>query len=307
MTKRKRLKMAWTILRETFEAYTRDNAARLAASIAFYAIFSVAPILIIATAIAGFIFGDDVAVAEIAADLDRFVSPETSEYVFTLVERWQNTTSGVLATIIGLGTLIWGAYRLFLALQDTLNMIWNVRPRENIGAKAWIRMRLLPFVMVIMIGLLLLGSMLVTAALSALGRFFGEFFPIPTFLADLSNFVVWFALLTGLFAAIFKILPDATVKWRDVWIGAALTSFLFSVGRTLIGLYLAHTSTTSIFGASGSLVALLFWVYFSAQIFFWGAEFTQVWARHLGERIEPDPDAVRVERNSRQDRAAAKN
>ncbi|WP_246099092.1 YihY/virulence factor BrkB family protein [Persicimonas caeni] len=306
MTNRQRLKTAWTILRETFEAYTRDNAARLAASIAFYAIFSVAPILIIATAIAGFIFGDDVALAEIAADLDRFVSPETSEYVFTLVERWQDTTSGVLATVIGFGTLFWGAYRLFLALQDTLNMIWNVRPRSNIGIKGWIRMRLLPFVMVIVIGLLLLASMVVTAALAALGRFFGEFFPVPTILADFSNFVVWFALLTGLFAAIFKILPDVTIQWRDVWIGAALTSFLFSIGRTLIGLYLAHTSTTSIFGAAGSLVALLFWVYFSAQIFFWGAEFTQVWARHLGDRIEPEPDAVHVERNSRQDRAAAK-
>lgn len=302
MTNRRRLKTAWTILRETFEAYARDNAARLAASIAFYAVFSVAPILIIATAIAGFIFGDEVALAEIAVELDRITSPATREYIFALVERWQDTTSGVLATVIGFGTLLWGAYRLFMALQDTLNMIWNVRPRAKIGIKKWMRMRLLPFVMVILIGLLLLASMLVTAALAALGRFFGEFFPIPTFVADLSNFVVWFALLTGLFAAAFKILPDVTVKWRDVWIGAALTSFLFSIGRTLIGLYLAHTSTTSIFGAAGSLVALLFWVYFSAQIFFWGAEFTQVWARHLGERIEPERDAVR---DSRQERAAA--
>ncbi len=306
MTTRQRLETAWKLIRETFAAYIRDNAARLAAAIAFYAVFSVAPILIIAAAIAGFVFGDKVALTELAAHLDRFTGPETREYVLGLVSRWQDRTTGLWATIIGAATLFWGAYKLFMALQDTLNMIWNVRPRADLGIKSWIRMRLVPFGMVIVIGLLLLSSMLATAVLSALEKFVAHVFPVPPMLVNFANFTIWLAVLTVLFAAAFKILPDVKIRWRDVWIGAAMTSFLFSVGRSLIGMYLGYTSTTPIFGAAGSLVALLFWVYFSAQIFFLGAEFTQVYARHRGERIVPEKDAVRVERSSRQDRAAAK-
>jgi membrane protein len=291
---KQRLKTVWKIVWETYQAYARDKAARLAAAIAFYAIFSVAPLLIIATALAGFVFGDQLAHAEIADYLGQMTSVDTQEYIFELVERWQDTSSGILATVIGLATLFWGAYKLFMALQDTLNMIWNVRPREDLGVKEWLRLRLVPFSMVIFIGLLLLISMLVTAVLSMVQQFFADFIAMPTMLVNVSNFLVSFVIVTAAFGAAFKILPDVKIQWRDVWAGALLTAFLFVVGKSLIGVYLGHTSTTSIFGAAGSLVALLFWVYFSAQIFFLGAEFTQVYARHRGAHIEPNTGSMLV-------------
>jgi membrane protein len=297
-TMKQRLKTVWKIVWDTYQAFARDNAARLAAAIAFYAIFSVAPLLIIATAIAGFVFGDKLAYAEIADYLGRMTSVETQQYIFELVDRWQDTTSGVLATIIGVVTLLWGAYKLFMALQDTMNMIWNVRPREDLGVKGWIRLRLVPFSMVLFIGLLLLVSMLVTAVLSTVQEFFADFFTVPATLVNFSNFFVSFLVITVAFGAAFKILPDVQIHWRDVWAGALLTALLFVIGKSLIGVYLGQTSTTSIFGAAGSLVALLFWVYFSAQIFFLGAEFTQVYARHRGANILPDKDAVRVRKGT---------
>jgi membrane protein len=302
------LKTAWSIAWQTYQAYARDNAARLAAAIAFYAIFSVAPLFIIATAIAGFVLGDKLAQAEVASYLGRLTNVETQQYILELVSRWQNTTSGVFATIIGVATLLWGGYKLFMALQDTLNMIWNVRPRANLGIKGWIRLRLVPFAMVLCIGLLLLTSMLATAVLSALERFVSDIFPVPSMLVNFANFAISFGIVTVAFAAAFKILPDVEIEWRDVWVGATLTAFLFAVGKSLIGLYLGYTSTTSIFGAAGSLVALLFWVYFSAQIFFLGAEFTQIFARRAGKRIKPDKDAVRItrtEHDKQAERAAA--
>lgn len=290
-----RVKSVWVVLRDTYEEYSRDNASNLAASIAFYAVFSVAPLLIIATAIAGFVFGKQGAEAEVAEYLADYTNPQTQQFILDLVANWQDTATGIVATIIGVGTLIWGAYRLFMALQSSLNMIWAVRPRRDLGFKDWVRMRLMPFGMVVLVGLLLLASMLASAVLSALQQFFAHAFPIPPGLANFVNFVISFGLLTVLFAAVFKVLPDVVIRWRDVWIGAAMTAFLFAVGKSFIGLYLGHTSTTSIFGAAGSLVALLFWVYFSAQIFFVGAEFTQVYARHQGKNIVPDKRAVRVE------------
>ncbi len=293
---KERLKDAWGLISATYVEYTSDNAARLAAAIAFYAVFSIAPLLIIITAIAGFFVGEKVAMAEASGYLQQFAGPEMREFVLELVDRWQDPASGVVATAVGLGTLFWGSYKLFMALQDTLNMIWGVRPRSDLNFLAKVRMRLLPFAMVLLIGLLLLASMLAEAVLRAFTQLFGELFPVPSILVTGANFLISFGLLTVLFAAVFKILPDARIQWRDVWVGAALTAFLFSLGKSFIGLYLGHTSTTSVFGAAGSLVALLFWVYFSAQIFFLGAEFTQVYARKIGEKIEPDEGAVKIGR-----------
>ncbi len=293
---KKSFETVWTLLRDTYQEYQGDNAALLAASIAFYAAFSVAPLLIIATAIAGFVFGQKGAEAEIAEYLQRFSSPQTQRFVLDLVSNWQDKTTGLVATSLGLLTMGWGAYRLFMALQGALNMIWGVRPRLDLGFKDWVRMRLMPFAMVLLIGLLLLASMIASAVLSTIEQFFSHSFPLPTGLASAINFVVSFALITVLFAAVFKVLPDVKIQWKDVSVGAAITSLFFAIGKSLIGLYLGHTSTTSLFGAAGSLVVLLFWVYYSAQIFFVGAEFTQVYARLRGKQIQPDKRAVRVER-----------
>lgn len=293
-----KLKFAWELVRDTYLEFIDDNASRLAAAIAFYAVFSVAPLFVIVIGLAGLVFGDQVARAEVADYLQQFLGPDMREFVLQLVERWQDKGSGILATAIGLATLIWGAYRLFIALQDTLNMIWNVRQKRKLSIKSWIVSRLMPFSMVIIIGLLLLVSLLASATLSTVNEFFSHILPVPPILLSGTNFLVSLALITVLFASIFKVLPDVEIAWRDVWVGAGLTSLLFVIGKSLIGFYLGHTSTTSIFGAAGSLVALLFWVYFSAQIFFVGAEFTQVFSRKKGQTIRPDKNAVRIVRHA---------
>jgi membrane protein len=291
------LKAAWSVIRKTVERFREDNAERLAASIAFYAVFSVAPLLIIATAIAGFIFDEKQAMAEVAAYLERFAGASSRDYIVSLVNNWQDKSTGLFATIVGLGTLFWGAYRLFMALQDSLNMIWEVRPRRNLKPREWLRLRLAPFLMILITGLLLLASMLASVLLSAVERFFANTFPVPAVLVNLGNFAVSMVIIFVLTAAVFKILPDVELRWRDVWVGAALTAFLFVIGKSLIGFFLGHTSTTSIFGAAGSLVALLFWVYFSAQIFFAGVEFTQVYIAWRGVDVPPQKHAIRVRRH----------
>lgn len=293
-----KFKSMWEVARTTYRRYSDDNAGRLAAAVAFYAVFSIAPLLIIATAVAGFIFDEQDVHWQVASYLEQFVGPASRDFVVELIQNWQKRSSGVLATIIGLGTLSWGAYRLFTALQDLLNMIWQVRPRRGLTAREWLRLRLVPFGMVLVVGLLLLASMVALALLSAMQRFFAGFLPVSVGLASLGDFVVSILLMTGLVAAVFKILPDVVLQWRQVWGGAALTAFMLVLGKSAIALYLGHTSITSIFGASGSLVALLFWVYFSAQIFFVGAEFTQVSLAHRGVEIVPKPHAMRAPRRA---------
>ncbi|MFU8807247.1 MAG: YihY/virulence factor BrkB family protein, partial [Bradymonadaceae bacterium] len=259
-----------TLILEAWKEFTRDKASRLAAGLSFYTAFSIAPLLVIAIAIAGFVFGEEAARGEVAAQLDALLGSQGAQYVETMVEEADRPGAGVLATLIGIVTLGWGAMRVFVALQDTLNMIWRVEPLPERPWWQTLRHHLLSFSMVVVIGFLLLVSLLVNAALAAVSAFLANHVPIdPSFWWAL-NSLVSLGIITVLFALVFKVLPDTEIAWREVWIGALVTALLFTVGQFLIGAYLGQSAVVSVFGAAGSLAVFLVWVYYMAQLVFFG-------------------------------------
>jgi membrane protein len=292
-TRLPRLATLWSMLRETFSEWSEDGASRLAASLAYYTIFSLAPLLIIVIAVAGFFFGETEARAGIFSEMESLMGPSGAEYIRSLLDTSWEPSSGILATLIGLGVLLVGATGAFAQLQEALNIIWEAPPRRGKGVWSYLRQRLLSFSLVLTIGFLLLVSLVVSAGLAAVGKYVAwadaPWFPV----LELLNLALSYGVTTLLFAAIYKILPDVKVRWKNVWLGAAAAALLFSVGRFLLGLYLGRSSFGSVYGAAGSFVVILFWIYYSAQILFFGAEFTQVTARregHMPLRYRPPAD-----------------
>jgi membrane protein len=282
----------FSLIKETIDEWSKDKASRLAAAISYYTIFSISPLLVIAIAVAGIVFGEKAASDQIFREIRGLIGDQGAQAIQTLlVSAAQRKGSGILATIIGVITLLVGASGTFGQLQDALNTIWEVKPKEGRGIRGILRDRLLSFSLVLAVGFLLMVSLIVSAALAALGKYLSGLLPFSTQLMEVVNFGISLAVTTLLFAVLFKVLPDARVRWRDVWIGALVTALLFSLGRFLIGLYLGRNSVSSAYGAAGSLVVLLLWIYYSAQILLLGAEFTQVFANRLGERIVPKPNA----------------
>jgi membrane protein len=279
------------LFQETFAEWSKDKASRLAAALSYYTIFSVAPLLIIAIAVAGLVFGRQAATDQIVYEIRGLVGDQGAQIIQTILQNASKTTSGILATVIGIATLLIGASGAFGQLQDSLNTIWEVKPKSGRGVKGMLRDRFLSFSMVLVIGFLLLVSLLLSAFLAGIGKYLSDLLPMSSVVMQTINFGLSFGVTTVLFALIFKVLPDAYVRWRDVWVGAAVTALLFSLGRFLIGLYLGRASVSSAYGAAGSLVVLLLWVYYSAQILFLGAEFTQVYAKKFGKAIVPKPNA----------------
>jgi membrane protein len=280
---------AWQITRDTIAEWREDNASRLAAALAYYTLLSLAPLLVIAVAISGFVFGTDAARGRIAAELSQVVGEGAAQGIQAAVASAQaGEGGGVLGTLVGVGALFFGASAVFVELQSALNTIWEVTPRPGRGLWGEVRDRVLSFAMVVSVAFLLLVSLIVNALLSALGSWL--FYELPGGEAFWQgvNFAVSWLIITALFALILKVVPDAKVRWRDVWLGAAVTSLLFGVGKLLLGLYLGKAAVGSSHGAAGSLVALVVWVYYAAQIFFLGAEFTQVMAKRAGRAIAPD-------------------
>ncbi|MDB5049390.1 MAG: ribonuclease [Fibrobacteres bacterium] len=282
------------LFQETFSEWSKDKASRLAAALSYYTIFSVAPLLVIAIAVAGLVFGRKAATDQIVYEIRGLVGDQGAQVIQTILQNASKTTSGILATVVGIATLLLGASGAFGQLQDSLNTIWEVKPKAGRGVKGVLRDRFLSFSMVLVIGFLLMVSLLLSALLSGLGKFLSDLLPMSSMVMQAINFGISFGVTTILFALIFKVLPDAYVRWRDVWVGAAVTALLFSLGRFLIGLYLGRASVSSAYGAAGSLVVVLLWVYYSAQILFLGAEFTQVYAKKFGKAIVPKPNAERL-------------
>lgn len=286
------------LLKETFREWREDGASRLAAALAYYTTFSLAPLLILIIAIAGLIGGREAAQNQTMAQVQDLLGTEGAQFVQSMIENASRPATGVAATVIGVVTLLFGALGIFSALQNSLNIIWGVKPKPARGfwdgIKRFIIDRLLSFAMVLGIGFLLLASLVVSAVLSALGEYIGTFWTLGDLWLQLTNFVISFVVVTLLFAMIFKFLPEVNIAWKDVWLGATVTSALFSLGKFLIGFYLGRSSVGSTFGAAGSLAILLIWIYYSAQILFLGAEFTQVYANRYGSKIIPDPDMVKI-------------
>ncbi len=290
------------MLKETFKEWQDDDALQLGASLSYYTIFSLAPMLLIVIAVAGLIYGREAVQGQLVGQLRGLVGEQGGEAIQTMVANAGLHGSGVVATVIGVLTILFGATGLFVALQDSLNRIWEVEARPGQGLKGFIMNRVISFGMILGIGFLLLVSLVLSAAMAALGTWATGLLPGAEVLVRILTFAVSFAVETLLFAMIFKVLPDVKIAWRDVWIGAVATALLFTLGKFLIGLYIAHSSVGSTFGAAGSVVILLLWVYYSSQILFLGAEFTQVYASHYGSRIEPDEHAVPVVKEKREAR-----
>lgn len=282
----------WSLLRQTVSEWQEDKVSRLAASLAYYTAFSLAPVLVIVIAVASFLFERSTVQTQLIEQLQGLLGQSGASLVQEMLQNSQSQTGeGFWATMISIGLLILGASGLFIQLQDALNTVWNVVPRKDEGFWKLLRDRLLSFGMVVVIGFLLLVSLLISTALTALNTFFSEAIWGWELGWQLLNAAISFGVITLLFALIYKILPDVKISWSDVWIGAAMTALLFTFGKALIGLYLGNSSVASTYGAAGSFVVLLLWIYYSAQILLFGAEFTQVYANRFGSHIRPDEHA----------------
>ena len=278
-------KMIGPFLKSVFDEWWEDNAPRLGAALAFYTLFSLSPLLIIAVAIAGLIFGREAAQGHVVDQIAGLVGHEGATAVQTMIESARKPASGILASLFGFFTLLVGATGLFGELQGALNTIWDVPDQPGNGFIGILKNRFLSFTMVLGIGFLLLVSLLVSAGLAAAGHFLAGMFPTVAFVGHVVNFLVSILVTTLLFAMIYKYLPNVEIGWSDVWIGATVTALLFTAGKFFIGLYLGTSGVSSAYGAASSLVIILIWVYYSAQIFLLGAEFTQIYATRWGSRI----------------------
>lgn len=290
------LKPAFDMLKESFKEWKEDDALQLGAALAYYTIFSIAPLLLIVIAVAGLVWGREAAAGAIYRELDGFVGRDGALAIQTMVDNAakQGDKSGIVATVIAAVTALFGATGVFAQLQSSLNKIWNVEPKPERGIMGFIMTRVISFGMILGIGFLLLVALVVSTFLSAVDAYMVGLLPGAERVLQAFSFVLSLAVIALLFAMIFRFLPDVKIAWRDVWIGAAITALLFTVGKFLIGFYLGHSSTASVFGAAGSLVVVLIWIYYSTQILFFGAEITQVYARRYGSNIVPDEHAVQV-------------
>jgi membrane protein len=288
------VKSGFGLIKESFKEWKEDGALDLGAALAYYTIFSLAPMLLIATGVAGLVWGREAVQGQLVGQMQGLVGSQGAEAIQTMIANAGKHDSGVLATILGFVTILFGATGVFVQLQNALNRVWDVEPKPGGGVWGFVRNRLLSFGMILGIGFLLLVSLVISAAMGAVDQWADSLGGAGHVLARITAFVVSFAVITFLFAMIYKFLPDVKIQWRDVWIGAAVTALLFTVGKFLIGLYLAKSTVASTYGAAGSLVILLLWTYYSAQIVFLGAEFTQVYASRYGSRIEPADNAVPV-------------
>ena len=275
----------WDLVKQAFTQWNRVNAPRLGAALAFYTMLSLAPLLVLCIAIVGLVFGAKAGQSEVMAQVQALTGPEGGKIVNNLLLDMGKLSSGLTAAGISIFLTLFGASTVLNELHDSLNLIWEV-PNTSGGFKQMIRYRFYSFALVLGIGFLLLVSLLFSAAIAAAGKFFGSFLPLPEPVLHVLNAVVSFISVTILFALLYKVVPDENIEWRDVWIGSAVTSLLFSIGKLGIALYLGKAGVGSAYGAAGSLVVFLVWVYYSAQIFFLGAAFTRVYSERQGSRAQ---------------------
>jgi len=294
----------WPLIKMSIVSWRQDHASSMGGALAYYTLFSIAPVLIIVIAVAGFFFGAEAARGEIVTQLRGLLGDDGAAAVQGLIESASKTEEGLFATISSILLLLLGATTVFAELQSDLDRIWRAAAKPISGWWAFLRARLLSFGMVLVLAFLLLVSLVLSAALAALGNWWGGWFEGWAVLLEIINFVVSLAITTGLFALIYKFLPRVEIAWRDVWIGAVVTALLFAIGKFLIGLYIGRSSIASGFGAAGSFVVLLVWVYYSTQIFLLGAEFTWVYAHERGSR-QGQPRPGSTEKTPAAERAAA--
>ena len=287
-----------SVLTASFGEWGRHKAPRLGAALAFYTLLSIAPLLLVLVSIVGLVLGHQRAEADIIAQVQALVGTQGAAAAQALLEGSRNTTHGIIATAFGLVTLLFGASGVLIELRDALNTIWDVPTPEVGGLKkisSSITERLFSFALVLAIGFILVVSLAVSAWISAVGAWSAAILPAHEVILHALNFVVSFLIISGLFSAIYKFLPDVRIEWQDVVLGGAATSVLFTIGKLALGIYLGKASFASTYGAAASIVVLIVWVYYSGQIFFLGAEFTKTFANSYGSQPSRHPDTLVVD------------
>ena len=275
----------WDLLKESFAKWRRDNASRLAASLSYYTLVSAAPLLVIIVAIAGAVLGQKAAQGEIATHLGGYIGPAGAMVIESLLRQAHQPRLGTIAGAASGAVILFGASGVLMELYGALNVVWDVPPREGGGVWGFVKERLLPFLLILGIGVLLLVAVLLSAAVEVVARFLSDVLPVPPIVLHVATFAVSFLVITLLFAMLYDLLPRRKVPWSDVWQGAAFTSLLFTIGKTLLAYYFGHSTVGSAYGAAGSVVVFVVWVYYSAQILLFGAEFTRIYSRRRGSRV----------------------
>ena len=285
-------KRTWQVAKATLSQFMAHGAMQLGAALAFYTIFSLAPILVIVIAVAGIVWGEEAIEGEVLEQVEANVGEDAAHLIQTIIQGASDVGQGIIAIVLGAIATIVGATGVFAQLKASLNHIWGVKPKPGQPILGLLWSRLLSFAMVLTIAFLLLVSLVVSSTVSAVVGYADQSLPMPSWVLSLSQYLVSLGIISLLFAVIFKYLPDIEIQWKDVWIGAMVTAVLFVVGESLLSLYLTYSSVGSSYGAAGSLVLLLMWVYYSSLIFLLGAEFTQVYSNQVGSGSKPSSLAV---------------
>jgi membrane protein len=276
--------MFWTVLKRAAREFNQDNIQRYAAALAYYTVFSLAPLLLIAISVAGLAFGRQAAEGRIVQEISDLVGVTSAHAVQAMIQNAWRPGAGLLAVLVGIATLFAGASGALNEMKAALDRIWKTVPKKQ-NWLYWTVSQLVSFAFLLGIGFLLLVSLILSALISAMGAFFSSHLPVPEWALHVTNDLMSFVLISLLFSGIFKWLPDAIIRWRDVWVGGMLTSALFTVGKFGLGLYLGRSGITSAFGAAASLAIILIWIYYSSLIMYFGAEFTRAWAEEHGEQV----------------------
>ena len=286
-----------SFVKELFGEYGKDNAFSLGAALAYYTVFSIAPILFIIITITSLFFGEEAAQGTIDDEMGALLGEEAGKQLQEIIANVHATGDSWWATLIGIGTLLFGATGVFNELKGSLNRIWELREKPKSSVWNWVQTRLLSFSVLLGMAFVLLVSLALNAVVLGLGDQLAELVPgLGELTIQLLSFVLSFIATAVVFALLFRFLPDARVAWRDIWMGALFSAILFTIGKVLIGFYIGNTSVTDTFGAAGALAALMIWAYYNAQILFLGAEFAFVWAKRHGRGVAPDEDAVKIRR-----------
>ena len=284
------------LMTESFESWSKHKAPRLGASLAFYTLLSLTPLLLVVVAVVGLVFGHTTAQHEVVKQVQMLVGTQGAEAIDALLKGSKSSAQGIIATAVGLITLLFSASGVMIELRDALNTIWEIPTKSVAGIRSKIftytRDRLLSFAMVLSVGFLLVVSLAISSWIAALGVISASILPSTEALLHIGNLLISFLLISGVFAAIYKVMPDVRLEWRDVVFGGAVTSFLFTVGKFVLGMYLGKASIASSYGAFASIVVLVIWVYYSGQIFFFGAEFTRSFANCYGSRPLDKPAQI---------------
>ena len=290
-----RPKAIYTLLKATYQEWSKYKVPRMGAALAYYTIFSLAPLLVIAISVAGIAFGDKAVQGEIVSQIQGLMGADAARAVQTMIQSAHKPAHQAIASILGLIVLLFGASGVFNEMQDALNEIWGVDTTSKTGIWNLVKTRFLSFGMVLGIGFLLLVSLLLSAFLAGVAKYVSGFLPVPEAVLHIADMFFSIFFITVLFAMIFKVLPDVKIPWSDVCVGAVMTAILFTIGKFLIGFYIGKSVTASAYGAAGSLVVIVAWIYYCAQLLYFGAEFTKVYATECGSQYALSPQADRAQ------------